>query len=121
MRRCDPNRGALTAELDEGGVVVLTVTGTLDTYAVLKLRETIERRAGEGCVRIICEMSGVSGLNSTAVGILLTASKGLRQKGGDLLLAGLPAEHLDTLSILGALKVLRVFPDVTAAHHSFEG
>lgn len=100
-------------------VVVLTVSGALDTYVVLKLRETITQHAEAGRCRIVCEMSATTGLNSTAVGILLTASKGLRLKGGDLRIAGLPEEHRETLSILGALKVLRVFPDVDSAERSF--
>ena len=105
---------------DERGVVVLTVSGNLDTYVVLKLRDTIAEHAEEGRTRLVCEMSGLTGLNSTAVGILLAASKGLRQRGGSLGSGGLPEPHRETLSILGALKVLRVFADVETARRSFD-
>lgn len=96
------------------------MTGNFDTYGALRLRDEIREHLEAGRACIVVEAAGVTGLNSTAVGILLASSKSLRARGGDLRLAALPAEHLETLSILGALKVLRTFPDVASAERSFD-
>ena len=68
----------------DGDRAVLTVTGEVDVYTAPTLREHILTAIGEGASTVVVDLSGVSFMDSTGLGILVGALKRLRQAEGTL-------------------------------------
>jgi len=76
----------LTVSEHEGETVV-RAAGELDVNTAPELREQLTRLIGEDSRRIVVDLSEVSFVDSTALSVLVSALKRLRQADGDLELA----------------------------------
>ena len=76
----------LTVSEHEGETVV-RAAGELDVNTAPELREQLARLIGEDSRRIVVDLSEVSFVDSTALSVLVSALKRLRQADGDLELA----------------------------------
>ena len=76
----------LTVSEHEGETVV-RAAGELDVNTAPELREQLTRLIGEDPRRIVVDLSEVSFVDSTALSVLVSALKRLRQADGDLELA----------------------------------
>ena len=72
----DPGGGASRVDVaqssDGAGTAVLTVTGELDLGSEAALRETAERAIANGATTIVFELSGLTFMDSSGIGLLLT-------------------------------------------------
>lgn len=69
--------------------------------------------------KLVVDLSKVSYVNSTAVGMLIGLAKQARNKGGDLKVCGLSDKLRKTFDLLGASKVLETFDSEESAVSSF--
>lgn len=69
--------------------------------------------------RIIFDLAGVSTMDSTGVGILVTCFGRLRRAGGELRLAGPQGKGAEVLSMTTVDRVIGVFPTAAEAAQSF--
>jgi len=69
------------------GETVLSAAGELDVNTAPELREHLARLAGDGARKIVVDLTYVSFIDSTALSVLVSALKRLRQTDGDLELA----------------------------------
>jgi anti-sigma B factor antagonist len=67
----------------ERAVVVLVAEGEFDAYTAPELREALEE-ARPGDSPLVVELSRVSFMDSTALGLLVRAVKDVRERGGDI-------------------------------------
>jgi anti-sigma B factor antagonist len=72
---------------DDDGETVVTAAGELDINTAPELREQLARLVNEGARQIVVDLTKVSFVDSTALSVLVSALKRLRQAGGDLELA----------------------------------
>lgn len=73
-------QGTPVAELgieqhDEGGVVVLAVSGELDVATIGQLRDALDAVHESGAVRLVVDLTGVTFVDSVSLAALLTASR----------------------------------------------
>jgi len=72
---------------DDGGETVVSAAGELDVNTAPELREQLARLVGEGTRKVVVDLTNVSFVDSTALSVLVSALKRLRQADGDLELA----------------------------------
>jgi len=72
------------SEAEYHGTIVLTVQGEVDVSTAPELRERLLVVADRGFNRVVVDLSAVSFVDSTALGVLVSGAKRLRSAGGDL-------------------------------------
>ncbi|HMQ55852.1 MAG TPA: STAS domain-containing protein [Anaerolineae bacterium] len=101
-------------------VAVLSLSGQLDDRSAELFLAQIEELVGQGLVRVVVNLVGVDFVSASGVRGLLTALRKVRHHGGDLKLVDVPRQASRLLTIIGALTVLELYPDVFAAVASFQ-
>jgi anti-sigma B factor antagonist len=73
----------------EGGSCVVTVAGEVDIYTSPELKGALANAAADGCTLVVVDLTGVSFIDSSGLGVLVGALRRAREAGGDLrLVAG---------------------------------
>jgi anti-sigma B factor antagonist len=98
---------------------VATIAGDLDLYSADDLRDELAPLTQRENETLIVEMSGVTFVDSTALGVLTGAAKLLRARGGRLVLASGDPRFRRLLEITGLLAVLHHEPTLTKAIERF--
>src|SRR3954469_8409729 len=94
---------------------VATISGDLDLYNSDDLRGQIAPLTALDDETLIVEMSGVTFIDSTALGVLTGAAKLLRARGGRLVIASGDPRFQRLLEINGPLRVRSPEPNHTRA------
>ncbi|MEW6200754.1 MAG: STAS domain-containing protein [bacterium] len=104
----------------KNSVTLIQPNGALDMETHLVLKKKVRQLADEGCVRILIDMSGLAGIDSTGIGTLVALLNTVRARGGDICLAGdiCPAV-LDILRLCGLTSVFRVYNNVETGLQNF--
>jgi anti-anti-sigma factor len=106
MRNTDSFRLLLTQNLT-GPVVLLA--GELDLAAAPRLRHCLLQYMGQ---YVTLDLSDVTFMDSTAIGILLAATKRTRDTGGAIVLHGVQASQMKVLRLSGVVDFLTFDPEV---------
>lgn len=105
----------------DSGVVLLTLSGPMTTTSqVQKLEWSVEELARSGQIRIVLDMSQISHLDSSAIGVLVGAHLLVKDAGGQLRLASVADRVRMVFKIAGVEAVLsvdRTTEDAVAALH----
>jgi anti-sigma B factor antagonist len=96
----------------DGERAVLTVNGEVDVYTAPTLREHILTAIGEGARSVVVDLSGVSFMDSTGLGILVGALKRLRQADGALHVVCDSEPVLKIFRVTGLIDVFGVVSSV---------
>jgi anti-anti-sigma factor len=108
------------ASTNNPAATVITLTGQVRTGAAVDgLRAKVEESIRAGQPRVIVDMSKVTSLDSSGIGVLVRSLTQLKQQGGTLKLVGLPQGVAHTLKTTGVLRLFEVFPEVADAMNSF--
>lgn len=108
----------LTFEIAEkrvDGVSVVTVTGEIDVATAPDLKECLVTQADDGISAIVVDLSGVSFIDSTALGVLVGAFRRQEEAGGTLKLVVTEPRILKVLEITALTSVFPVFASVEEA------
>lgn len=97
------------------GVVVLNLDGRLNMVSAVTLRQTISSLVEEGSNRFAVDLSGISFMDSSGLGALISGLKSARQAGGDLRIAA-PTEQVQlVLQLTNMERVLTPYPSAESA------
>jgi anti-anti-sigma factor len=99
---------------------ILHLRGEFDTYYVPLLQKEIDDLVKAGIVRVVLNLRLVKFINSTALGAIIKASKGLATKQGKLALSRPSAFCRDIIEKVGLDRVVGVFDTDEAAVESFD-
>ena len=105
------------AERRVDGVSVVTVTGEIDVATAPGLRECLVKQEADGVSAIVVDLSGVSFIDSTALGVLVGAYRRQVEAGGTLKLVVTEPRILKVLEITALTSVFPVFATVDEAVH----
>ena len=97
------------------GCTVVELHGDLDMATAPPLRECLQKLLDAGDRQVVVDMAGVSFMDSSALGALVTSFKALREAGGRLSLAAVQPPVRSVLSITSVDEVIDVFDTVEAA------
>lgn len=94
---------------------ICRVSGELDAYTAPDLRDALDELVAGHRSWIIADLTELTYLDSTGLGILVGTAKRCRQAGGDLAVACARRNLLKIFQISGTQEILNVVPDVEAA------
>jgi anti-sigma B factor antagonist len=89
-----------------GDMSVVTPTGELDVSTADELRECLFGEVADGARRVVLDLSAVTFLDSTTLGVLVGTRKRLERNGGRL---DLVCQHPMVLKVLRTTAFDRVF------------
>lgn len=104
----------------QADVVVLEIAGKITLGRECKQLEwAVENLVGEGRKKVIFDLSGVTNIDSTGIGIIVTSAGRVKKAGGELLVAA-AVEHVSgVLKMTNVDKIVGVYPTTMAAAESF--
>ncbi len=100
-------------ESDEAGV--LTLSGEVDVSNVAEVREAALKLVSDDTKRLIVDLSGVTYIDSSGLGMLVGVLKRLRESGGGLAIAGATARVRRLFEITGLEQIFSLYDDMAAA------
>ncbi len=104
------------------GVTILEPKGKITIGAGdVALREAVHEALGAGAKNILVNLGGVSTIDSSGIGELVSAFTTVSNRGGKLKLYKLPPKVSDILQITQLISVFDVFDDEDEAIASFTG
>lgn len=95
-----------------GQWTVVRVSGELDLHTSPQLRDHTLALLGEPPVQIALDMSDVSFMDSSSLGMLITCLKRVRERDGRLVLAGVSGSPLKVFTLTGLDRVFDMVPSV---------
>ncbi len=106
---------------DVDSVVILTLKGKLiGGPEAIEFRETVKNLIAEGKTRVLVDLGGVTWIDSTGLGTLISAYTSLKKVSGDLKLLHLTKKIHNLLVITQLITVLEDWDDEHQAIASFE-
>lgn len=95
---------------ESGGTPVLTLRGKLTLgEGSRELRQTIERIVAEGGRHILLDMTGVTYVDSSGLGAMVSGYNSVKTQGGSVGLVNVPKRVQDLLGMSGLTAIFRVF------------
>ena len=98
---------------EEGDAVVVALTGELDLYNAHAVRDTLVQ-ACMAAQRVVVDLSSVSFIDSTAMGVLIEGRSHLRDRSG-FILAGAGTETRRALEVSGLDRHFEIAESVESA------
>lgn len=103
-----------------GEVKLIKLTGRLTLgESVDRLRDTLDDLVGSGAVHFVLDLADVSMIDSSGIGLVVRYLTSTKQRGGSLKLLNPSKFAVQTLKMVGVLKVFEVFQDQAEALASF--
>jgi anti-sigma B factor antagonist len=102
----------------DNGITVVAPTGRLDVAGAPALKEAISEVVKNGPPRIVIDMEGVSFVDSTGLGSVISALKQVRGNQGELRLA---APNQQARVVLELTTLDRVFPYYATVEEALAG
>jgi anti-sigma B factor antagonist len=103
-----------------GDVTVIDAVGRITLgEGASSFRDTIRSLASEGEKKILLDLAGVSYIDSSGIGELVSGFTSVTNQGGQLKLLNLTKRMQDLLQITKLITVFEVFDDEAAAVRSF--
>ncbi len=105
----------MQTEIKEG-VLVITLEGNLlGEHTNVPVMELINKNLAEGNKRVLFNLNAVKFINSTGLGMLMSALTKVRNAGGELGLCSLPDQMKKLLQMTKLENIFPVFADEAAA------
>lgn len=100
---------------EAGEVHVVHVSGEIDVTSATVLRDALEALIADGRRRLALDLSDVTFLDSTGLGILVGRLKRLARHGGTMTVAASHERVLRVFDITGLNQLLDIRPDLEGA------
>jgi anti-sigma B factor antagonist len=97
------------------GWTVVSVYGEVDVATAPSLREQLIGLVSDGSTNLVLDLEGVDFLDSTGLGVIVSALKRARTHGGDLRLVCTQARIRRLFEITGLDKAVPLLPSLDAA------
>ena len=105
-----PPEFAITEQGSEAGHHVIAARGEIDLFTAPELKQVLSDAIEGGERRIAIDLSEVSFLDSTALGVLIGAVKRLRSRGGALAIVNTDSSIAKTFEITGLDQIFTILP-----------
>ena len=84
-----------------GSWTVVNVQGELDLSTSAALRAAVEEAAGDTAPRVAVDLSGVTFMDSSSLGVLVACLKEVQERGGELRLVGVSGSPAKVIALTG--------------------
>ncbi|HET7398714.1 MAG TPA: STAS domain-containing protein [Intrasporangium sp.] len=104
-----------TTRADHGERTVVHLEGEIDVYTAPRVRDKLDEQIREGRTDLVVDLTDVTFIDSTGLGVLVGRLKHIRLLGGSLRLVGSDDRVLKVFSITGLDKVFEIYPTLEDA------
>lgn len=104
--------------LEPDDIQLVTAIGEIDIYSAPMLKATIARAFDSGAKDLVLDMSNVTYLDSSGLGVLLGAVRRAKPKGGTVNLIGCTDATLRILDITNLRVVFGIFQTIREAREA---
>lgn len=111
----DASQFSVDVERLDGDVAVVVLTGEVDLYTAPRFKDVVMHSIDDGVQRVVVDLTGATFIDSTALGVLVSAGKRLRPGQGTLAIACPDGNIRRILQITGLDGVFTIRPDRAAA------
>lgn len=99
----------LSIDVNETDILLeITVNGEIDAYTAPKLRDTIFPLSEKNGVNMVINLSGVSYMDSTGLGVFVGVFKNVKANGGQFKINGLSGRLQRLFEITGLADIIDV-------------
>jgi anti-sigma B factor antagonist len=105
---------------EQGGAVVLALDGFLDAHTAPQFENAISDEASAGHLRLIADCRELSYISSAGLGVFMSFIEEIREKGGDIKLAGITPKVYQVFEVLGFHELFDIVDGVEAALALFD-
>jgi anti-sigma B factor antagonist len=120
-----PPEFAVTEQGPQAGHHVIAARGEIDLFTAPELKRVVTEAIESGERRVVIDLSEVSFLDSTALGVLIGAVKRLRSRDGALAIVNTEPSIAKTFEITGLDQIFTILPSrdqaLAALDDSIEG
>lgn len=103
-----------------GGAVVLALDGFLDAHTAPQFENAISDEAAAGHLRLVADCRKLSYISSAGLGVFMSFIEEIREKGGDIKLAGITPKVYQVFEVLGFHELFDIVDNVEAAVALFD-
>jgi anti-sigma B factor antagonist len=107
------------AAKEANDVTIMKVSGYLDTTTAGELESALNGLLKKGCSKIVVDLSGVTYISSAGWGIFIGEIKEIRNRSGDLKLAGMVGDVFEVFQLLEFQTILEAYPSPEEAVDAF--
>jgi len=100
-------------------VISIAFEGRLDIHSLDAFREVFNEEFNQGNYNLILDLSEVSFIISTYVGLILSYQKSVKKNNGHLALAGLSNEVGSIFELMGITDLIGIYSSVELAMESY--
>ncbi|MDJ0755396.1 MAG: STAS domain-containing protein [Ardenticatenaceae bacterium] len=100
-------------------VVILSVTGRLDSETAPQLLQTIGEQITAGVIRLVCDLNKVTHLTNGGAKALVEAVRLTQKEGGDFRLAHVQVQVKYVLNLTGVDGMIKIYSNVVGATASY--
>jgi anti-sigma B factor antagonist len=97
------------------GLTLLSLHGRLHAVNAGPFKTEVVALAESRAVRVVVDVSSLSYIDSTGVGVLISLFKRVRLVGGSVCFTGLSGQPLEVFRVLRLERALELFPSVSEA------
>jgi anti-sigma B factor antagonist len=101
----------------DGTACTITLEGEVDVYTAPRLKEELVSLIQGGCSHVIIDLERVSFIDSSGLGVLVSALRRAREKDGAVRIVCKRESILKIFRITGLDKVFPIFSDAAEASH----
>lgn len=98
-----------------GDLCELTLAGEIDVYTAPGLKKELVTIIEGGCSHVIVDLEGVAFIDSSGLGVLVSALRRARERDGSVRIVCSRDSVLKIFRITGLDKVFPIFPNVAEA------
>jgi anti-sigma B factor antagonist len=100
---------------ERDGSVVLALDGFLDAHTAPQFENAISDEAAAGHLRLIADCRNLSYISSAGLGVFMSFIEEIREKGGDIKLAGIAPKVYQVFEVLGFHELFDIVDSIDAA------
>jgi anti-sigma B factor antagonist len=116
-----PPEFAITEQSSDAGHHLIAPRGEIDLYTAPELKQVLTDAIEGGQRRVVIDLTGVSFLDSTALGVLIGAVKRLRSRDGALAIVNTNASIAKTFEITGLDQIFTILDNPQDAMRALDG
>lgn len=104
---------------EEGPVRILVLEGRLDAAVAAQVKERIQELLDEGNQHLVLDLGGVTFLDSSGLGALVSCLRRVKEKKGEIKLAALRPEVRSIFDITRVSRLFQICEEVSEAVKAF--
>ena len=98
-----------------GDLCEMVLSGEVDVYTAPRVKQELVARIEGGCINVIVDLEGVAFIDSSGLGVLVSALRRARERDGSVRIVCTRDSVLKIFRITGLDKVFPIFSDISEA------